>query len=188
MNNRLGDGQAQARTIGVQLLARLVCPKEAVEQAGDHLRIDGRSGVDDIHGGSVQVPLDVHDHPLAWWGVANGVGQEIAERPAQHQPVAGDLRSPNQLQSDLLFFSKSQINNTGYANPKVDDLLVKARGEKDPTTRLGLYQQAEQIIMDDAVWIPLFHQKQFYLVKPYVKDYTVPPMVVPIMRYVSIEK
>jgi hypothetical protein len=56
VNNRLGDGQAQARTIGVQLLARLVCPKEAVEQAGDHLRIDGRSGVDDIHGGSVQVP------------------------------------------------------------------------------------------------------------------------------------
>ena len=139
MNNRLGNGQAQARAVRVQLLARLVRPKEAVEQAGDHLSIDGRSGVDDIHGGSVQVPLNVHDHLLARWGVANGVGQEVAERPAQHQPVANDLRRPDQLQSDLLFFGKGLVEVKQSLCFVMDRNSLRA-GKNEPVVSLGQEQ------------------------------------------------
>ncbi|GIW10483.1 MAG: peptide ABC transporter substrate-binding protein [Dehalococcoidia bacterium] len=89
---------------------------------------------------------------------------------------------------DILFFSKSQQNHTGYANPEVDRLLVQARTERDNERRLRIYQQVEQMIIDDAVWVPVFHQKQFWVVKPYVKNFIVAPMVIPTLQYVSIQK
>ena len=32
-----------------------------------------------------------------------------------------------------------------------------------------MYQQAEQIIVNDAVWVPLFVGDNYWLTKPYVK-------------------
>ncbi len=89
---------------------------------------------------------------------------------------------------DLLFFSASRQNNTGYANERVDDLVFRARTEPDVTRRLRLYQEAEQIILDEAPWIPLFFGQDHFVVKPYVKGYTPVPIVVPSLRYLSIEK
>ncbi|MCS6801559.1 MAG: peptide ABC transporter substrate-binding protein [Chloroflexota bacterium] len=89
---------------------------------------------------------------------------------------------------DILFYSKSKQNHTGYANPEVDRLLLQARVERDQNTRLRIYQQVEQMIMDDAVWIPLFHEKQFWLVKPWVKGFVVAPMIIPTLQYISIER
>lgn len=89
---------------------------------------------------------------------------------------------------DILFFSRSQQNHTGYANPEVDRLLLQARVERDQNVRMRLYQQVEQLIMDDAVWIPIFHEKQFWLVKPWVKGFVVAPMIIPSLQYVSIER
>jgi oligopeptide transport system substrate-binding protein len=86
------------------------------------------------------------------------------------------------------FYSGSANNDSGYANPEVDRLLEQADTEGDEATRLSLYQQAEQIIVNEAPWIPLFHDKFSVLIKPYVKDYTLPPFVIPRMRYVHIEK
>jgi len=67
------------------------------------------------------------------------------------------------------FHSKSELNNTGYSNPDVDRLLEQAMTESDTATRLALYQQAEQRIVDDAPWIPLFHGLDYTLVKPYLR-------------------
>jgi ABC-type transport system substrate-binding protein len=69
----------------------------------------------------------------------------------------------------------------------VDDLLERARTETDTEARLGLYQQAEEIVVQDAPWIPLSHGKNSYLIKPYVKGYIVPQFVIPNLRYVTIE-
>jgi oligopeptide transport system substrate-binding protein len=60
--------------------------------------------------------------------------------------------------------------------------------EQDTAQRLALYQQAEQLIVNDVPWIPLFHDEYSVLIKPYVKDYVLPPFVIPRMRYVHIEK
>jgi oligopeptide transport system substrate-binding protein len=85
------------------------------------------------------------------------------------------------------FYSGSRNNYTGYASPELDRLLEQADTETDEATRLSLYQQAEQIIVNEAIWIPLFHDKFSVLIKPYVKDYTLPPFVIPRLRYVHIE-
>ena len=88
---------------------------------------------------------------------------------------------------DLLFHSTSRQNNTGYSNPQVDALVTQARTEQDQTKRFQLYQQAEQLIIQDAPWIPLFFGKEHYVVKPNVKGYDPLPIVLPRLRYVTVE-
>jgi len=88
----------------------------------------------------------------------------------------------------IQFYSGSSNNYSQYANPEVDRLLEQADTEADEARRLSLYQQAEQIIVNEASWIPLFHDKFSVLIKPYVKGYLLPPFVIPRLRYVQIEE
>jgi ABC-type transport system substrate-binding protein len=89
---------------------------------------------------------------------------------------------------DIKFHSGSPNNEMKYSNPDVDELLEEARTEQDEATRLDLYRQAEEMIVEDAAWIPLYHGKSNALIKPYVKDYFIPPFVVPNLRYVSVTR
>ena len=42
--------------------------------------------------------------------------------------------------------------------------------EHDHAKRMTMYQQAEQIAVDDAPWVPLYFQRDIELVKPRVKN------------------
>ena len=88
---------------------------------------------------------------------------------------------------DILFHSQSTNNHTHYSNPEVDELLVQARVETDTTRRYSLYNQVEQMILDDAPWVPLwFDGESKLLVKPNVHDFLLPPLIIPRYRYVYI--
>ncbi|MEJ2555311.1 MAG: hypothetical protein P8186_03590 [Anaerolineae bacterium] len=63
-----------------------------------------------------------------------------------------------------------------------------AAEEKDAGRREELYRQVEQIVVDEAPWVPLFFGVDNWLVKPYVKDAYLPPMVVPRYQYYSLER
>jgi len=89
---------------------------------------------------------------------------------------------------DILFHSESRNNDTRYSNPEVDSLLEEAQGEQDFEKRMELYQQAEQIIMDDAPIVPLTHDADYWLTKPYVEGMIYPPVIIPKLKYVSISK
>jgi oligopeptide transport system substrate-binding protein len=89
---------------------------------------------------------------------------------------------------DILFHSKSRNNDTEYSNPEVDRLLEEARVEQDFEKRMALYQQAEEIILEDAPIVPLTHDAEYWLTKPYVKGMTYPPVIIPKLKYVSISK
>jgi ABC-type transport system substrate-binding protein len=89
---------------------------------------------------------------------------------------------------DIKFHSGSANNETKYENSQVDDLLEQARTETDEATRLDLYQQAEELIVQDAPWVPLYHGTNNALIKPYVNDYFTPPFVIPNLRYVSLSR
>ncbi|MBI3893012.1 MAG: ABC transporter substrate-binding protein [Candidatus Wallbacteria bacterium] len=60
-------------------------------------------------------------------------------------------------------------NYAFYSNPKVDALLEKGRRTVDPKARVPLYQEAEKIIVEEAPWVFLYHAKQAFLHKNYVK-------------------
>lgn len=89
---------------------------------------------------------------------------------------------------DVLFRTGSQSNNGGYSNPQLDALLDGAAAEQDPSTRLGLYQQAEQMVVQDAAILPLFFGRNYMLVKPYVKGYVWSPLGYPLLSQVSLQK
>lgn len=89
--------------------------------------------------------------------------------------------------ADALFHSGAQQNLGNYANPELDQLLEAARIEPDVQRRLERYQQAEELIVEDAAAIFLNHSLSFALVKPYIEGYVLTPIAVPIERYLSID-
>ncbi len=89
---------------------------------------------------------------------------------------------------DILFHSESQLNQSGYSNPEVDRLLEAARVEQDWETRKALYNDAEQLIVDDVPWVLLwFSGENIVLLKPYVRGYALTPLIVPKLKDVWIE-
>ncbi len=68
-----------------------------------------------------------------------------------------------------LFHSGSPWNAMGYANPSVDALLEKARAESDVPRRVEVYRRVEEMILDDAPVIPVWHHTYERLFQPYVK-------------------
>ncbi len=88
---------------------------------------------------------------------------------------------------DVLFHTGAEQNDGHYSNPEVDQLLEAARVELDVNKRLQLYQQAEQLIVDDAPVIFTLHGLDHVLVKPYVKGYVLTPIAVPLERFLSID-
>jgi oligopeptide transport system substrate-binding protein len=88
---------------------------------------------------------------------------------------------------DVLFYSGSEVNIGEYSNPALDALLDQAAIEQNVTGRLAMYQQAEQLVVDDAVCIPLWHNTNYILVKPYVKGYELGAQGIPDLSNVYID-
>ncbi|MBI3743847.1 MAG: hypothetical protein HY261_06115 [Chloroflexi bacterium] len=72
---------------------------------------------------------------------------------------------------DVLFYSQA-INNTGrYSSPDYDKLVEAARTEADPAKRVNLYRQADAMLLQDVVGVPIWYGRSYTLTKPYVKGY-----------------
>jgi len=72
---------------------------------------------------------------------------------------------------EVLFSSDAENNYSGYSNPDFDASLEAAAAETDYEASLALYQQAEQMLVDDAVCLPMSFGMNYILVKPYVSGY-----------------
>jgi oligopeptide transport system substrate-binding protein len=84
---------------------------------------------------------------------------------------------------DILFSTGANNNYGQYSNIDADTLIDQANLEPDFEKSILLYQQAEQIIVNDAACIPLTFDKNYLLVKPHVKGYIVNPL-----GFVSLDK
>ena len=89
--------------------------------------------------------------------------------------------------ADILLHSGQQQNLGNYSNPALDALLDEARTEQDVERRIELYQQAEEIIVNDAPLLFTVHSISYVLVKPYVKGYVLTPLSIPLERYLWLE-
>ena len=89
--------------------------------------------------------------------------------------------------ADVLFHTGAQQNIGKYSNPALDAILDQARVEQDVTKRIQLYQQAEQIIVQDAPVLFISHDVSYMLVKPYVKGFVLTPIDIPIERYLWLQ-
>jgi peptide/nickel transport system substrate-binding protein/oligopeptide transport system substrate-binding protein len=69
-----------------------------------------------------------------------------------------------------LFYSGGSRNFVGYANPTVDDLLLRARAERTLQRRLEMYRRAEQLVVEDAALLPMWHYTYERVFQPYVRE------------------
>ncbi len=65
------------------------------------------------------------------------------------------------------------FNFQGYSNSQVDDLLDQARVETDPDARKALYDQAAEMIVDDASYIYLYNPENIQAWGPQVEGFSV---------------
>jgi oligopeptide transport system substrate-binding protein len=89
--------------------------------------------------------------------------------------------------ADVLFHTGAQQNTGNYSNPALDAILDQARLEQDGTKRIQLYQQAEQMIVQDAPALFISHAVSYMLVKPYVKGFVFTPIDIPIESYLWLQ-
>jgi ABC-type transport system substrate-binding protein len=66
-----------------------------------------------------------------------------------------------------------------FAHPELDRVLVDARRERDHTRRMALFQRAEEIVRDQAPWVPTSVSRTPELRQPYVRGYKAHPILPP---------
>ncbi|MFS1513707.1 ABC transporter substrate-binding protein [Chengkuizengella sp. SCS-71B] len=66
-------------------------------------------------------------------------------------------------------------NYTYYSNDQLHDILIEAQSNPDQTAREDLYKQAQEIIHEDAPWIPLVHSTPILGGKNNVNDFFAHP-------------
>lgn len=66
---------------------------------------------------------------------------------------------------------KDPQNDAKYANPAYIDLVAKAQSTIDPKVRMEAMHDAEKILFDDAVIIPVYYTTQPYVANPKLKGY-----------------
>lgn len=71
---------------------------------------------------------------------------------------------------------ETSINYFRYSNPEFDKVYEAALVEIDAEKRMELYAQADQILMDDAVIMPLYFNIDIRLINPDVKDFDINEM------------
>ncbi len=125
----------------------------------------------------IGIRLDVRIVNYATFLALRGRRHTTAFGPAfwsQDYPEAGTFLEP-------LFHSRSindedSNNSSFYANPRVDDLIDRARRELDLERRKRLYSEAQAIICDDAPWAFTHYYRFFAQWHPYLHDYKPHPM------------
>ena len=73
-----------------------------------------------------------------------------------------------------VFYSKNPAppNYTRYSSSRFDQLFEKAIRETNDSLRYQLYQQADQVMMEDAPVVPLWYDKVVHLVQTNVTGFT----------------
>ena len=73
------------------------------------------------------------------------------------------------------FPDKGGFNSGYYSNPKVDELLNKAREATDQDERAKLYKEMQQIVHDDAPWVFVANWKQNAVTRASVENFKLQP-------------
>jgi ABC-type transport system substrate-binding protein len=122
------------------------------------------------------------------------VGINIALKPVAWGPLLEAIREPRNVELFMLaweadfpdpenflevLLSKRQWgsnNDTFFYDPEFDRLLDQAAPIADLARRFALYRKAEQIIIQQAPWVFLYHPVSYVIRQPWVHDYLLNPM------------
>ena len=140
---------------------------------------------------SVQFMLDAWERELGVTVQADLVSSDVffyqAETLTRNMHVYGWVADYPDPENFLDLLLHSEAGDAGYVNLVFDSLVERARAEQKFETRLDLYRNAEQLLMDDAGIIPLFHVKDYVLVRPHVRGFRILPLGQPYVEEVTLD-
>jgi len=70
---------------------------------------------------------------------------------------------------------ESGLNFARYCDPQLDKLISDGKSTSDQAQRSQLYKQAQEIIQQQALWLPLAHPTAYALTRKQVEGYQVSP-------------
>ncbi|NMX89498.1 ABC transporter substrate-binding protein, partial [Pseudomonas sp. WS 5010] len=70
---------------------------------------------------------------------------------------------------------QSGLNFARYCDETLDKLIADSKASSDQDERSRLYHQAQQIIQEQALWLPLAHPTAFALLSAKIEGYQVSP-------------
>lgn len=79
-------------------------------------------------------------------------------------------------------------NFTGFSDPEYDRLVAEANRTVDLVRRAEIMRQAEQIIIDRQVVMPVYHYVARRLIQTYVKNWNDNPRNANLTRYLSVDR
>lgn len=97
-----------------------------------------------------------------------------------------DYLDPDDYTTPFLHSEANAWTGTFYSNSKVDELLTSAQSIVEKDKRATVYEQVQDILVEDVPYIPLIQGKLFMVTKPEVKGIIVGPDM--IIHYISIYK
>lgn len=96
--------------------------------------------------------------------------QDAGELQFFHMRWAADYLDPQNFLSFMLAtYPYGPENKMGYSNPTFDALVKRADEELDKDKRLAIYAEAEDLVLKDGPWIPIYFQRDAELINPKVK-------------------
>ena len=122
------------------------------------------------------------------------------ELNALNASVRNSARNPSRIWNDLksdrlnsagtrartLLHSGSGFLGKFIGNAEIDDLADRARAETDPRIRHSLYRRVEEIIVREALLLPLFHDQVYCFARPEVEGLSSVSQGNPIVAYENL--
>jgi peptide/nickel transport system substrate-binding protein len=90
---------------------------------------------------------------------------------------AGDNGDPDNFLTPQFACASVQsgLNFARYCDETLDKLIADSKASSDQDERSRLYHQAQQIIQEQALWLPLAHPTAFALLSAKIEGYQVSP-------------
>ncbi len=85
-----------------------------------------------------------------------------------------------------LFTHERAVNRMGYQNDTVNELVLEAQETPDPDARAGIYAEAQNLIMDDAIMVVLGYPEKAIGALGTVQNLKVSPVGAVVLREVDL--
>ena len=97
----------------------------------------------------------------------------------------GDYIDPNTFLD--MYVTDGGNNRTGWSNPEYDRLINQAANTSNQEERYELFQQAEEILMNEVPIIPIYTYTRVFLKSPHIKGWSPNILDHHPYKYVSLE-
>lgn len=97
---------------------------------------------------------------------------------------SADYPDPDNFMS--VFLGSSGNNQTGWKNSQFDDDVIEGRGIRDQAAREKIYLEAQKLIDEEAVIVPLYYEPNMALVRQRVKHLELNPLNYLLLRKVDL--